>query len=92
MAARNRGLARIYAETATCTLIGAEMFGPGMEHMAHLIAWAVQQRLTVQRALAMPFYHPVLEEGLRTALRDLAEQLRVSGECRPEDMAESAGT
>ncbi|MFO1207491.1 MAG: dihydrolipoyl dehydrogenase [Burkholderiales bacterium] len=92
VAARNRGLARIYAETATCTLIGAEMFGPGMEHMAHLIAWAVQQRLTVQRALAMPFYHPVLEEGLRTALRDLAEQLRVSGECRPEDMAESAGT
>jgi dihydrolipoamide dehydrogenase len=45
----------------------------------------------VQRALAMPFYHPVLEEGLRTGLRDLARQLRVLGECRAEDMAESAG-
>jgi len=91
VAGRNRGLVRIYAETGTCTLIGAEMFGPGMEHMAHLIAWAVSQRMTVQRALAMPFYHPVLEEGLRTALRDLATQLRVLGDCRAEDLAESPG-
>ena len=91
VAGRNRGLVRIYAETGTCALIGAEMFGPGMEHMAHLIAWAVQQRMTVQRALSMPFYHPVLEEGLRTALRDLAKQLRVLGECRAEDLAESPG-
>ncbi|MCU0973317.1 MAG: dihydrolipoyl dehydrogenase [Burkholderiales bacterium] len=91
VAGRNSGLVRLYAETGSCKLIGAEMFGPGMEHMAHLIAWAVQQRMTVQRALAMPFYHPVLEEGLRTGLRDLAQQLRVLGECRAEDMAESAG-
>ena len=27
-------------------------------------------RAAVERALAMPFYHPVVEEGLRTALRD----------------------
>lgn len=91
VAGRNRGLVRIYAETGTCRLIGAEMFGPQMEHMAHLLAWAVQQGMTAQRALAMPFYHPVLEEGLRTALRDLARQLRVLGECRAEDMAESPG-
>lgn len=91
VAGRNRGLVRLYGEIGTCRLIGAEMFGPGMEHMAHLVAWAVQQHMTVQRALAMPFYHPVLEEGLRTGLRDLARQLRVLGECRPEDMAESAG-
>jgi hypothetical protein len=25
--------------------------------------------------LDMPFYHPVIEEGLRTALRDVAVQL-----------------
>jgi len=25
--------------------------------------------------LAMPFYHPVVEEGLRTALRDAAAKL-----------------
>jgi len=26
--------------------------------------------------LDMPFYHPVVEEGVRTALRDLAHQLK----------------
>lgn len=88
---RNRGLVRLYAETTKCRLLGAEMFGPNMEHMAHLLAWAVQQGMTVQTALTMPFYHPVLEEGLRTGLRDLARQLRNMGSCRPEDAAESAG-
>jgi dihydrolipoamide dehydrogenase len=47
--------------------------------------------MTVQTALAMPFYHPVLEEGLRTGLRDLARQLRNMGSCRPEDAAEAPG-
>jgi dihydrolipoamide dehydrogenase len=88
---RNRGLLRVYASTDDCTLLGAEMFGPAAEHMGHLLAWAVQQRMTVPQALAMPFYHPVLEEGLRTALRDLAATLRVLGQCRPEDLAESPG-
>jgi dihydrolipoamide dehydrogenase len=89
---RNRGLLRVYASTRDCTLLGAEMFGPAAEHMAHLLAWSVQQRLTVPQALAMPFYHPVLEEGLRTALRDLAAQLRVLGQCRPEDLADAPGS
>ena len=53
-------------------IAGAEMFGPRVEHMAHLLAWAIQARLTVDQALAMPIYHPVVEEGLRTALRELA--------------------
>ena len=48
--------------------------------------------MTVQRALQMPFYHPVVEEGLRTALRDLAAKLKVTGECRSEDMATAPGT
>jgi dihydrolipoamide dehydrogenase len=39
------------------------------------LAWSIQQRLTVQQMLAMPFYHPVIEEGLRTALRDAAAEL-----------------
>jgi dihydrolipoamide dehydrogenase len=92
VAGRNRGLVRIYGDPASCRLLGAEMFGPGMEHMAHLLAWAVQSRMTVQTALSMPFYHPVLEEGLRAALRDLASNLRAIGGCRPEDLAEAPGT
>jgi dihydrolipoamide dehydrogenase len=31
--------------------------------------------MTVARMLEMPFYHPVVEEGLRTALRDAAAKL-----------------
>ena len=29
--------------------------------------------MTVDEALAMPFYHPVVEEALRTALRQASE-------------------
>lgn len=89
---RNQGLVRIYAMKKCCTITGAEMFGPGVEHMAHLLAWAVQQKMTVQNALRMPFYHPVLEEGLRTALVELSRKLKVSGDCPCEDMATAAGT
>ena len=84
----NRGLVRLYAARRGCSLIGAEMFGPRVEHMAHGIAWAVQQGMTVQQILRMPIYHPVFEEGLRTALRELAGKLRVTGDCPCEDFAE----
>ena len=88
---RNRGLLRVYGKRHCCTLVGAEIFGPEAEHLAHLLAWAVQQRLSVPQALEMPVYHPVLEEGLRTALRRLAKKLRVTGQCRCEDMAIAPG-
>ena len=87
----NRGIMRIYARRDGCVLLGAEMFGPRMEHMAHLLAWAVQQQVTVQQLLQMPVYHPTLEEGMRSALRDLARNLEVQSECRPEDMTEAPG-
>lgn len=74
---QHRGLVRIYALRACGTLIGAELFGPRVEHTAHLLAWAVQARLTVSEALAMPVYHPVVEEGIRSALRDLCARLRL---------------
>jgi dihydrolipoamide dehydrogenase len=71
----NEGLVRIYARRGCGTLIGAEMFGPRVEHTAHLLAWAVQRRLTVEETLSMPVYHPVIEEGIRAALRDLCARL-----------------
>jgi len=67
---KNKGLLHVYADIATQTLAGAEMIGPDAEHIGHLLAWAIQAKLTVAETLAMPFYHPVVEEGLRTALRD----------------------
>ena len=69
--AQNKGALRIYGERRSGVILGAEMVGPRMEHIAHLLAWAVQQKMTAAEALTMPFYHPVLEEGVRTALRDL---------------------
>jgi dihydrolipoamide dehydrogenase len=67
---KNKGLLHVYADIATEQLRGAEMIGPDAEHIGHLLAWAIQAKLTVAETLAMPFYHPVVEEGLRTALRD----------------------
>ncbi|HEY8375508.1 MAG TPA: FAD-dependent oxidoreductase, partial [Nannocystis sp.] len=66
---QNRGLLRVYAARASGLLLGAEMVGPAAEHLGHLLAWAIQQGTTVERALQLPFYHPVIEEGLRTALQ-----------------------
>ena len=74
---KGRGLVRIYGERASGRLLGAELFGPRVEHMAHLLAWAIQLGATVDRALQLPFYHPVLEEGIRTALRRLARELQL---------------
>ncbi|MEO6154839.1 MAG: dihydrolipoyl dehydrogenase, partial [Thermomonas sp.] len=71
----NQGLLHVYGERGSGRLVGAEMIGPSCEHLAHLIAWAIQLRMTVAQVLEMPFYHPVIEEGLRTALRMLLEAL-----------------
>ena len=67
----NKGLLHVYAETETGRLLGAEMFGPAAEHLTHLLAWSIESGATVQQLLQRPFYHPVIEEGLRTALRML---------------------
>ena len=73
---KNQGHLRVYAEQGSGRLLGAEMFGPAAEHIAHLLALSHQQGLTVAQMLDMPFYHPVVEEGLRTALRDVQSKLR----------------
>lgn len=79
----NQGRLRVYAEQGSGRFIGAEMAGPAAEHLAHLLAWAHQMRMTVPQMLDMPFYHPVIEEGLRTALRDAMAKLKI-GEVHSE--------
>lgn len=88
---QHAGQVNLYAQRGSCILVGAELFCPGAEHLAHLLAWAVQQQLRVDELLGMPFYHPVLEEGLRTALWDLSKALKIADSCRSLDFAESAG-
>ena len=72
---KNKGLLRIYADRENRRLLGAEMIGPAAEHIAHFLAWAHQMRMTIDQMLTMPFYHPVVEEGVRTALRETLKQL-----------------
>ena len=83
-AQRNHGRLYVYADKATGRLLGAEMCAPDAEHLAHLLALGIQQKLTVHDLLGMPFYHPTLQEGLRTALRDAARQLPTA---RDSDLA-----
>jgi dihydrolipoamide dehydrogenase len=71
---REGGRIRIYADRKNGRILGTEMAAPGGEHLAHLMAWSIQQELTVFDLLSMPYYHPVLEETLEEALINLAEQ------------------
>ena len=74
---RNQGALQVYGERNSGRFLGAEMIGPAAEHIGHLLAWSVQRGDTVQQMLDSPFYHPVIEEGLRTALRHLQRALRM---------------
>jgi len=68
---KNKGVLRVYGDRASGRLLGAEMIGPKGENLAHLLAWCIEQGLSVGQLLRMPFYHPVIEEALQAALYDL---------------------
>ena len=72
---KNKGVLHVYVQYKTRLFLGAEMIGPRAEHIGHLLAWALQQGLSVDQMLEMPFYHPVIEEGLRSALHDAQSKL-----------------
>ncbi len=71
----NRGLLRLYVRREDGLLLGASMCCVKGEHLAHLLAWSIQQGLTVFDLLKMPFYHPVVEEALQAALYHVLPQL-----------------
>jgi len=50
---QNRGLLRVYAAPRSGRILGASIVGPRCEHLAHLLAWAIEQKMTVGRALEM---------------------------------------
>ena len=85
----HKGLLKVYGEKAGGKLLGAELYSPSAEHLAHLLAWAIEDGAYVFSLLQRPYYHPSLEEGLRTALRDLShhvtEQPRPWSEARVQD-------
>ena len=81
---KNKGVLRVYADKDSGRLRGAALIGPRGEHLAHLLAWCIQLGLTVFDVLRLPFYHPVIEEGLQSALYDLRGKITT----RPAELSE----
>ncbi len=73
----NQGVCEIYARTGRGTITGACLVGPGVEHLAHLLAWSIEQGATASDLLERPFYHPTIEEGLKTALKQICQTLHL---------------
>ena len=77
---KNKGVIRVYADKASGKLLGAEMIAAKGENLGHLLAWCIQQEMTVGQLLQLPFYHPVIEEALQAALYDLYSKVDAKNE------------
>ncbi|MCU4415228.1 dihydrolipoyl dehydrogenase [Acinetobacter sp. WU_MDCI_Axc73] len=75
---KNIGSVEIYIDKKTQKLLGAELFVHSAEHLAHLLCWMIQQEITLDEILEQPYYHPTLEEGLRTAFKHARRQIKSS--------------
>jgi dihydrolipoamide dehydrogenase len=75
MMGKNRGMIRVYADKSTGSILGAVLMAPRAENLAHLICWAIENKQGVFDLLRKPFYHPVIEEALQSALYDLKSNI-----------------
>ena len=73
----NRGIVRLYAEKRSGVLLGATVIAERGEHLAHLLAWCIGEKMTVLQLLRKPFYHPTMEEAIQGALKDLLQKLEL---------------
>lgn len=71
----DEGLLRIYIDKDNGLLLGASMIGPRAEHLAQYLSLAIESKLTAQQLLQAPYYHPVVEETVQSALQDALRQL-----------------
>lgn len=78
--ATDKGTLVLVADKASKRLVGAELFMADAEHLSHMLAWVIQQKMTVLDILRLPFYHPVMEEALQSALRELSQKIYSSQE------------
>lgn len=76
--AKNQGAVEIYIDKNSRKVLGAELFCHEAEHLAHILAWMINESLTVDDLLDKPYYHPTIEEGLRTALKHARRLLNPS--------------
>ncbi len=74
---KNKGIMRVYVDKTDARVLGATLVSVKGENVAHLLAWSIQQGLTVFDLLRLPFYHPVMEEALQAALYDVVKKLDI---------------
>lgn len=74
---KNAGLLNLYVKKNDGKLLGAQMNIPHGEHIAHQLAWAIEQELTIHDMLKLPYYHPTLEEGLYTLLLQCVKKIDI---------------
>ncbi len=67
---------KLIADRETEAIRGAEIVSVDGEHLAHLIAWSIEQNLTATQLSKMPTYHPVVEEALSACVDSLTHQLQ----------------
>jgi len=77
---KNRGMIKLYVQKNDGKILGAQMAVPHGEHLAHHLAWAIEQGLSVHDMLELPFYHPTLEEGLFMLLYDCIKKIDIKKE------------
>lgn len=69
------GVLRLYADKNSGKLLGASMIGVRGEHVAQLLALAIERGETAHSLLQLAFYHPVVEEIIQSALQDIAKHI-----------------
>lgn len=75
---KDKGSLRIYVNKNTSVVTAAIMIGPHGENLAHLLVWAITEKMTVLKMLSMPYYHPVVEEFIKTALKNVLKKLDIN--------------
>lgn len=85
---KNKGVMRIYVDKKSALLLGATLVSVKAENVAHLMAWSIQQGMTVFDVLRMPFYHPVIEEALQACFYDVLKKLDVQSQSRILELEE----
>jgi len=76
----NKGVANLYVAKSDGKLLGAQIAVAHGEHLAHHLAWAMEQGFTVYDMIQLPFYHPTLEEGLYALLQIAIRKIGVKKE------------
>jgi dihydrolipoamide dehydrogenase len=56
-------------------LLGGEMVGPAVEHLAHLLSGALRDGLTVHNLRDRPVYHPTVEEGFFSLMSEMIQKV-----------------